>query len=71
LKVIRIAGKDFVTAEAINDMLERCTCPANGSRHASISGNDLVATANGSSVMKREKLAQAALQQILQGQKKR
>ena len=71
LKVIRIANKDFVTAEAIHDMLERCTCHASESRHASTSGNAPAANPNGSSLMDREKSAQAALQQMVQGQKKR
>jgi hypothetical protein len=60
LQLIKIAGKHFVTAEAIQAMLERCTCHASDSHRASTSGNGQGASPNGLSVTARAKLARDA-----------
>ena len=71
LSIIRIANKDFVTAEAIQSMLERCTCRASENRPVSISANATDASRNGSSLTERVKSAQAALHEIIKTQKRR
>jgi hypothetical protein len=71
LHIIKIANKDFVTAEAITAMLERCTCRVPESLHGSTSATTSTHHRSGSSLMEQGKSARAAAQLILQAHLKR
>jgi len=71
LHIIKIANKDFVTAEAIQAMLERCTCHVPESPPASISENTSAASRNGQSLTEQGRSARTAAQLILQAHRKR
>lgn len=62
LALERIAGKDFVTLRAIQDMRAKCRTVA--SQPASISGKEGAGPTPGSSSTERMKQAQAALEPI-------
>ncbi len=72
LHIIKIANKDFVTAEAITAMLERCTCRVPESQPAYTSAKIHAGISqSGSSLMEREKRAQAALSGNSPGRRRR
>lgn len=72
LDIIRIANKDFVTAEAIQAMLERCTRGAGDfSSRSDTSANAPAGTSRGLSIAERERLARASINETLERMKKR
>lgn len=71
LKIIKIANKHFVTAEAIMAMLERCTCPEKDSPPAYTSANAQAANHSGLSATERARRARAAVQAILPARARR
>lgn len=71
LQIFRLAGKLFVTADAIMAMLERCKCPVQENPQDYISANTNTAPRAGSSLMDREKRAQDALKLTFPARKKR
>ena len=78
LRIERVAGKDYVTASAISDMLKACVvqpkeddqCRVRESRPASISAPDPEPLHTGSSSTERKSLAQERLHLTLQKLKK-
>ena len=68
LLIERIAGKDFVTLQAIKEM--RARCRADPKVPASTAANAAVANQSGSSSTERMKSAQAAAQTIAEALKK-
>jgi hypothetical protein len=68
LELIRIAGKDYITAAAISAMVKKCRIQRNP--QGSISGNAKAESPHGLSLAERRKSAQLALSTITQELKK-
>lgn len=69
LRLIRIANKDFVTEDAILEMVERCACRENENLPISGSGKEKAERQRGSFTTARSELAQAAAKRTLEGLK--